>query len=102
MGVFGNKEDKIQKAQEKERKELEKFMSRYNLKNLSIEDLEVLKRISTDLAGNGFFKIGMALSFSKAEEQAKVTYLSALVEQNWLVIKQLGDLNNKLDALMKK
>ncbi|HGI4981335.1 TPA: hypothetical protein ACJS04_001023 [Streptococcus agalactiae] len=51
-----------------------------------------------DLAGNGFFKAGMALSFAKAEEQAKVTYLSALVEQNWILISQNQEI---LDELKK-
>lgn len=41
----------------------------------------------------------MALSFAKAEEQAKVTYLSALVEQNWMIIRQLSRLNKNIEEL---
>ncbi|ABF33863.1 hypothetical protein ACPWVV_000218 [Streptococcus pyogenes] len=40
----------------------------------------------------------MALSFAKAEEQVKVTYLSALVEQNWILISQNQEI---LDELRK-
>ena len=51
-------------------------------------------------SGNGFFKVGMALSFAKAHEQATVTYLSALVEQNWMMIRQISELNTKLDKII--
>ena len=102
MALFSNKEDKIKKQEEKEQRELEAFMSKYNLNTLNLDDLQVLRRISRDLAGNGFFKVGMGLSFAKGEELAKVTYLSALVEQNWLIIKQLGTLNSKLDEILNK
>ena len=52
--------------------------------------------------GNNLLKAGMALSFAKAEEQAKVTYLSALVEQNWIMIRQLSNISSKLDKLIEK
>ena len=42
---------------------------------------------------------GMALSFAKAEEQAKVTYLSAITEQNWMIIRQLSRLNKNIEGL---
>lgn len=93
MGLFGNKDNK----EEKELKEQQAFLEKYGLENLSPEDLKILKRITQDLAGNKWFKAGMALSFAKAEEQAKVTYLSALVEQNWLMIRKLDEISKKLD-----
>ena len=94
MALFGNKES----FEEKQAKEMEKFMNKYQLEDLEQKDLIVLKKIAADLAGNGFFKVGMALSFARAEEQAKVTYLSALVEQNWMIIRQLSKLNKLLDS----
>jgi hypothetical protein len=39
---------------------------------------------------------------TKAEEQAKVTYLSALVEQNWMIIRQLSRLNKNIEKLIDK
>lgn len=97
MGLFGNKET----AEERQKRELQKFMNRYQLEDLDEKDLVVLQRIANDLAGNSAFKMGMAFSFAKAEEQAKVTYLSALVEQNWMIIRQLSRLNNNLEKLEK-
>lgn len=72
-------------------------MEKYQLEDMDEKDLVVLKKIALDLAGNGFFKIGMAFSFAKAEEQAKVSYLSALVEQNWMIIRQLSRLNKNIE-----
>ena len=97
MALFGEKKTKEEKQQE----ELQKFMDRYQLEDLDEKDLIVLQRIAQDLAGNKWFKAGMALSFASAEEQAKVTYLSALVEQNWMIIRQLGRLNKNLEELNK-
>ena len=77
-------------------------MERYQLDEISDQDLVIIKKIATDLMGNNLLKAGMALSFAKAEEQAKVTYLSALVEQNWIMIRQLSNISSKLDKLIEK
>ena len=95
MALFG---DKLSKD-EKEQKQMQQFMQKYQLEDLDQKDLVVLNRIANDLIGNSFFKAGMALSMAKAEEQAKVGYLSALVEQNWLIIKQLGRLNKNIEEM---
>ena len=100
MALFGGNGN--DKKQTKEEKQLEKFMEKYQLEDLDEKDLVVLQRIASDLAGNNFFKVGMALSFAKAEEQAKVTYLSTLVEQNWMIIRQLSRLNKNVEELKNK
>lgn len=97
MAFFGGS-----KKQSKEEKQLEKFMEKYQLEDLDEKDLVVLKRIASDLAANNLFKAGLALTFAKAEEQAKVGYLSALVEQNWLIIRQLSRLNKNIEELKDK
>lgn len=98
MAFFNNNgETKEEKRIRKQQEEIQRFMNKYNLNDIDEGDLKILKRIANDLAGNGFFKAGMAFSFAKAEEQAKVTYLSALVEQNWMIIKLLSDISTKLD-----
>lgn len=97
MAIFKSADEKAQIKQEKELKELQKFLDKYNLEQLEPMDLQIVKKIATDLAGNGMLKTGMALSFAKAEDQATVTYLSALVEQNWLIINQLSRLNKNIE-----
>ncbi len=98
MGLFNSKENK----EEKKQQEIEKFIERYQLDEISDQDLVIIKKIATDLMGNNLLKAGMALSFAKAEKQAKVTYLSALVEQNWIMIRQLSNISSKLDKLIEK
>lgn len=100
MALFGSGISKEEKRIQKEQEEMKKFMNKYQLEDINEKDLVVLKRIANDLAGNGFFKAGMALSMAKPHEQATVTYLSALVEQNWMLIRQISDLNSKLDKIL--
>lgn len=86
----------------KEDKQFEKFMERYQLEDLDEKDLVVLQRIANDLFGKGLIKTSMALTFAKIEEQAKVAYLSALVEQNWILMRQLSRLNKNIEKLIEK
>ena len=94
--MFGGKS-----KDEKKQEQLDKLMEKYNLYELDPKDLETVKNIANDLAGNGLLKAGMALSFTNGADQAKVTYLSALVEQNWLIINQLSRLNKNIEKLQK-
>ena len=98
MALFNSKENKDDKKQQ----EINKFMEKYQLEEIDDKDLVIIKKIATDLIGNNLLKAGMALSFAKAEEQAKVSYLSALVNQNWIMIRQLSNISNKLDKLLDK
>lgn len=98
MGIFGGKKTEEEKKAEK----MKKFIDRYQLEDIDDKDFVVLEKIANDLMGNSIFKLGMALSFAKAEEQAKVTYLSALVEQNWMIIRQLSRLNKNIEEMKNK
>ena len=95
--MFGGKS-----KEEKQTEQLQKFQERYHLDELQPQDLESVKGIANDLMGTGFLKAGMALSFANGPDQAKVAYLSALVEQNWLIINQLSRLNKGIDKLLSK
>ncbi|HFI5511465.1 TPA: hypothetical protein ACIZ8K_000112 [Streptococcus agalactiae] len=95
MAIFGR--EKLSR-EEKQKQKIQKYLSQRGIDNLNEKSNVQVRRVINDLAGNGFFKAGMALSFAKAEEQAKVTYLSALVEQNWILISQNQEI---LDELKK-
>lgn len=88
MGLFTSREDKIRK-----------YLNRYNLDELGEKDLISVCNIANELAGNNLIQFGTILS-GKAEDVAKMGLLSALVEQNWMIINQLNRLNNKLDLLL--
>ncbi|QNK42713.1 hypothetical protein [Caproicibacter fermentans] len=95
--MFGGKP-----KEEKQQEQLQKFQEKYHIDELDPKDLETVKQVASDLAGNGLLKAGMALSFANAGEQAKVTYLSALVEQNWIIMNQLNRLNKNIEKLNQK
>lgn len=95
MAIFGG--EKLSR-EEKQKQKIQKYLSQRGIDNLNEKSNVQVRCVINDLAGNGFFKAGMALSFAKAEEQAKVTYLSALVEQNWILISQNQEI---LDELKK-
>jgi hypothetical protein len=88
--MFGNKEEKKQAK-------AEKFMEKYKLHEIDSNDYEMVEEISRDMAGLGLMKAGLALSFAKGEEQAKLGYLSALVKQNWIIIRKLDEISKKLN-----
>lgn len=93
MALLGNRESK----EEKKQKEVEKFLEKYKLNNIDEKDYEAIKEISNDLVGLGLMKTGMALSMASADKQATVGFLSALVKQNWIIIRKLDELNKKLE-----
>lgn len=107
MGLFTKKTPEEISAIQKDK--MHETLEKYglDLENYSIDEIrkrngDNLRRIASDLAGNKWFKAGLALSFAKASEQATVTFLSATVEQNWIllrqneiIIKELQKLNNK-------
>lgn len=92
-GVANSKKTKDEKEQEK----INKFLKKHGLEKLSAYSKPQIEAIMSDLVGNNLMKAGLALSFSKAEDQAKITYLSALVEQNWLIIKQNDEIIKALN-----
>lgn len=94
MALFGgNKETK----EEKQARKAQELLEKYGLQDLSDpRDLESVKSISLSLAGNPFLELGTAFS-AKSEDLVKMSYLSALVEQNWIVIRQLDRLNKNLE-----
>lgn len=91
MGLFDSKEVKDAKKEEK----LNAMMAKYGLESLSPEYREKVKDINDELLGMGFMEAGMKLSMAKAEDQMKVSYLHAIVEQNWMIIRLLDEIKRK-------
>lgn len=95
MGFFKTSEEK----QDKEDKKIEKFLEKYNigdLEDLEEKDREAVKRIALSLMGTGFMSTGMTLSLQgKAYEVLPVYYLEAIMQQNFMIYRQLVKLNKK-------
>ena len=92
MAIFGGKETKEDKVARK----TQAMMEKYGLEYLDPKDLESVRSIGYALMGNNMIELGTALSGSGVDV-AKMSYLRALIEQNWIIIRQLDRLNKKLD-----
>lgn len=92
MALFGGKEAKEDKAARK----AQALMEKYGLDGLEGKDLESVRSISYSLMGNGLIEFGNILNGSGVDT-AKMSYLRALVEQNWIIIRQLDRISKALD-----
>ena len=93
MGLF--------KSSEEKEKLHEDFVNYYNLKSLDQDDLQMLKRISSNMAGNGWAEVSLFFSGSN-EDRMKINRLGCIQEQNWIIINQLVKLNNNIEKLINK
>lgn len=88
--------------------QLKEILNKYglNLEAYSEQDLirlnaNDIQKIYKGLKGNKLLEAGIVLSFAKSEEIAKVSYLSAIVDQNWIMIRQNEAILKALNRLSK-
>lgn len=94
MGLFKSAEEKDLEKAEKERKLLEK----YGIPELSNpDDVESIRKISSELAGTGMMEMGMKISMAKAEFMLPISYQRVLIEQNFVLMRQL----DRIEQLLK-
>lgn len=94
MALFGGKS--------KEEK-TEAYLAARGVKGLSKDSYEQVRRVANEMAGSGLLTAGLALSFSSnSVDQVKLSYLSALVEQNWILINQNQQIIDELKKLNDK
>lgn len=89
MALFGNNEEKkVEKAQA--------LLAKYGLQELSDpRDLEAVKQISYSLMGNKLIELGTVFQ-GNGTDTAKLSYLNAIMEQNFIMIRQLDRIAKEL------
>lgn len=92
MGLFNSKEDKEAKKLAK----MNEIAAKYHLSGINPIDLESIRGINSELFGTGLMEFGTLLS-GKTEDNVKIAYLNALIQQNWIIIRQLDEISKKLD-----
>lgn len=92
MGLFNSKEDKEAKKLAK----MNEIAAKYHLGGINPIDLESIRDINSELFGTGLMEFGTLLS-GKTEDNVKIAYLNALIQQNWIMIRQLDEISKKLD-----
>lgn len=86
MALFKSADEKAEEQAKKERKLLKK----YGLENLSDpQDYESVRKIAVELMGTGFSEAGLKMSMAKPEVTVPISYQRAIMEQNFIMIRQL-------------
>lgn len=88
MALFKSKEEKEDEKLEK----INQKMAQYGLDDLSQEDKERVRLTLKLLTGTTLIAIT-----GSAEDNAKIGLMQAMIEQNFMIIKLLNEINTKLD-----
>lgn len=94
MGLFKSAEDKEAIRMEKE----QKMMDKYGLGSLSDpEDIESVRKTISEMSGTGLMELGVTFGGGSEKDIAKIQmyYLRAIMEQNFILIRQLDKLTKK-------
>ena len=80
------------------------MLNRYGLDGLSNQaDVDSLRRIVSELTGTGLLDLGAALTWTtSATERLQVHYQRTMIEQNFMIIRQLDRINKNLEKLLEK
>ncbi|HCW79782.1 MAG TPA: hypothetical protein DG942_01595 [Ruminococcaceae bacterium] len=95
--MFGGKP-----KEEKQAEHLNEFEQQHHIENMDGKYSENIKNIVNRLIVTGPNDEGIALNSANNANQIEVAYLSALVEQNWILMKQLDQLNKSIEKLKNK
>lgn len=81
--------------EEKQLRQQQEVMEKYGLQDLSDpQDIESVKKIVQELYGTNVMEAGLKLSGSPADIE-KVIFLRTLIEQNFIIIRQLDRISKK-------
>jgi hypothetical protein len=88
--MFGNN-------QEKQEQKTLALMQRYGLEGLSDpRDAQAVRNIASNLAGNKLIEVGVLFQ-GNGIDSAKMSYLNAIMEQNFIMIRQLDRIAKSLE-----
>lgn len=88
MALFGG-----ESKEDKQAKKVAELLAKYGLEDLSDpRDIKAVREISLALMGNKLVDLGTALQ-GNGTDAAMLTYLRAIVEQNFIIIRLLDKLN---------
>lgn len=89
MGLFGNKKERKVRKEEKKRQELEEHIKTRGLEYLPAEEKERVASL-IDSIYDPYYRIR-----GSEVEIRQIELLSTIVEQNWMIIKMLNEINTK-------
>ncbi len=81
--------------EEKREEKVQALMEKYGLQDLTDpRDKQAVQNIAYDLMGNKLVQLGTILSGNNTEA-AKMSYMSAIMQQNFIIIRLLDKIANK-------
>lgn len=93
--MFGKEKETKEEKQARKEQEL---LQKYGLQNLSnAEDIESVRKIVTELTGTGVMEMGLTLSLTDAKISLPIYYQRTLLEQNFIIIRQLDRISKLLE-----
>lgn len=73
-------------------------LAKYGMSNLkNEEDLASVQKIAQELLGTGLMETGLKLGMAKAEVQLPISLQRAIMEQNFIIIRQLDRIATLLE-----
>lgn len=77
---------------------VDKYLKKYHLEELTNKnDIDSVKKIVLENLGTGLIETGMTFSFTaKSEDVLQVYYLRTIMEQNFIMIRQLERISKAL------
>lgn len=102
MAIFGRSESKKEKKQQKINKEVEEYLSLRGIDSLDPKYNELVSWVAGEMKVNNILKMPLMRSEVSYGEHGIINYLSAQIEQNWIIIKQQDDILKELKKLNNK
>ncbi len=85
-------------AKRAESPKVDALMEKYGISDLNNqEDRLAMSRIAAELAGSNMMEMGMKLSMARPEVQLPVSLQRAIMEQNFIIIRQLDRIAKLLE-----
>lgn len=94
MALFSKSEPKAETKVSKE----DALLARYGLESLHHpEDIKSVKKIAEELVGTGLMETSLKIGMAKIEVQLPISLQRAIMEQNFIMIRQLDRISRLLE-----
>lgn len=85
---------------------IKNLLDKYGLGSLgNAEDIKSVRRVASELIGTGLMETGMIFGGDRSvslSDRLQVHSQRAMLEQNWIIIRQLDRLNSNIEKLLEK
>lgn len=102
MAIFGRGESRAEKKERKMNDEVTDYLSAREIDELDPKYNELVRRIAGDMKVNDIIKAWAYHIDLSTAERGMMNYATALLEQNWIVIKQQDDILSELKKINEK